>query len=182
MASQQAIGSLFPSQAVQESSKSQDALRQAQLTQEPGENPLDFSIRQLQAQRDAVAPYSPESAAALNTQLVKLANMKFEQQHLTAQDQREQGLATAEENKANAELPSEQAAGNLAGKTGNMAYVGNTDADGKMHFQAFNINDPDELQQLQDAARKGGIVMSSDRAAQLMGSTDAADLRLKQAL
>lgn len=90
MASQQAISSLFPSPAVQTAAKVQSALRDAQLTQKPGEGELDFSIRQLQAQRDAVAQYSPESAAALNTQLTKLAEMKFEQNKLTAQDQRAQ--------------------------------------------------------------------------------------------
>jgi hypothetical protein len=40
------------------------------------ESNLDFTIRQLRAQRDAVAVFDPETAAGMTTQLMKLAELK----------------------------------------------------------------------------------------------------------
>jgi hypothetical protein len=183
MGMQQALSTLFPSPQVQQAVKVQNALKQAQVTQEPGESPLDFSIRQLQAQRDAVAPYSPESAAALNTQLVKLANMQFEQQHLVAQDQREQGLASAEEANLNAGLPQKQAEGQFATATGHYAYVGAKTPDGSLSFQPFDLTKPDQVQAMMQASQKlGSPPLSADRAAALMQTTDMANLRIRSAL
>lgn len=72
---------------MQQASEIQRAMGGAQLTQGDGESDLDFSIRQVRAQRDAVARISPEAAYSLNTKLLKLGEMKFQQTRLTARDQ-----------------------------------------------------------------------------------------------
>lgn len=180
---QQGLSNLFPSPAVQQSMKVQQALKDAQVTQQQGESQLDFSIRQLQAQRDAVAPYSPESAAALNTKITALANMKFEQSHIAAQDQREQGLADTEEANVNAGLPAKQAEGQFAAATGHYAYIGTKGQDGSYGFQPFDLTKPDQVQAMLAASqRTGSPPLSADRAEQLMQTTDMANFRARMAM
>lgn len=183
MAFQQGLSNLFPSPAVQQANKVQQALKNAQVTQGDGESALDFSIRQIQAQRDAVAPYSPESAAALNTKLVQLANMKFEQSHLLAQDQRADQQASDIHAMRTAQLPTEQAAGEVAAATGHYAYVGTKGADGSYSFQPFDLSKPDDVQAMMQASQKAGSPpLSADRAAALMQTTDMANLRARMAM
>jgi hypothetical protein len=67
---QQGMSSLFPSPEVQQARTAQEALQQAAVTQNDGESDLDVSIRQMRVQRDALAPFSPQAAAAVNTKLV----------------------------------------------------------------------------------------------------------------
>lgn len=179
----QGVSSLFPSQQVQQAGQVQQALRSAQLTQDPNESALDFSMRQLQANRDAVAKYSPESAAALNTQLVKLAEVKFQQSRLTAEDQRSDTQETDRHNAAAAALPGQQAEGQLAAATKNLAYVGTPDSSPLgISFKAFDTSNPDDLTAITAAAKKGGLVMSADKAATIMSSANTADIRMAQAL
>src|SRR5579859_4292037 len=83
-----AVNTLFPTPAVQRARSVQAAMQAATLQPNDGESDLDFSIRQLRAQRDAVAPIDPESAAGLNTRLLTLGQAKLEQAHLSAQDER----------------------------------------------------------------------------------------------
>ena len=83
-----AVNTLFPSPQMIQSRAADQALKATQLTQNPGEPDLDFSIRKLAAQRDALNPIDPLAAAGLNTQLLKLGQAKLEQAHLTADTQR----------------------------------------------------------------------------------------------
>lgn len=183
MAAQQAISSLFPSPAVQQAAKVQQALKQAQVTQQPGESQLDFNIRQLQAQRDAVAQYSPESAAALNTQLTKLAAMKFEQSQLVAADQRANEAETDKHNAAVAELPEQQAAGAFARATGTTGYLVRTDPNGKPQFTPFDSTNPDALAAVQKQAQQtGGIILPADKAADIMKSYQTGMMGVQRAI
>jgi hypothetical protein len=172
-----ALSSLFPSPQVQQARQTQAALRGAQVSQNPGESDVDYSIRQLQAQRDAVAPFDPQAAAQMNTQLLKLGQMKIEQSHLIAQDQREQAEFQEGE-------PGRQAAASQAKATGTLAYVVNQDPNSDFGFsaKAYDTSNPDDVEQLRAAARKGGQIMSASQAAQLFGKTDVASMRVQQAL
>lgn len=180
----QGVSNLFPSQQVQQATKVQNALKSAQLTQAPDEAPLDFSMRQLQANRNAIAPYSPESAAALNTQMMKLAQVKFEQQKLTAQDQRESVAASDKHAEEQAALPAKQAAGNFAAATQNIGYVPTKDNSPLgLSFKAFDVTDPAQLAAAKAAADKSGMpIVSPDHAATILNSADTAATRYAQAL
>lgn len=183
MSFQQGLSNLFPSPQVQQAAKVQNALKQAQVTQQPGESPLDFSIRQIQAQRDAVMPYSPESAAALNTKLVQLANMKFEQQHLLAQDQRQEKLTNLQEQEIETRLPGEQASAQFQKATGTMGYLAVPNAENGVKFTAFDASNQDALNAAKTQAEKlGGVILPADKAAQLMSSTNSQLMGLKRQL
>lgn len=177
----QGVSNLFPSQQVQQAQRVQTALRSAQLTQDPGESPLAFSMRQLQAQRDAIAPFSPESAAQMNTQLVKLAQMQFEQNRLTAADQRSNEEESDRHNAAVAALPGEQAKGRLAEAVDSTAFVVTPDKTNPLGFsaKAFPVTTPEGTQALTDwAKRTGGAVVSGDKYASMMTSGDVAQMRI----
>ena len=157
MGFQQGLSNLFPSPQVQQASQVQNALRQAQLSQNPGESQLDFSIRQLQAQRDAVAQYSPESAAALNTKLVQLANMKFEQQHLVAADQRASSAEDREQTLFNEQQPGIKAE-NAAGLSTTWRLV-QPGVNGKA-VGSFDLSSNDGIQQYVAARQKDPSLVS----------------------
>lgn len=166
----QGVSNLFPSQAMQQARASQQALQGAQTTQNPGESDLDYSIRQLAAQRDAVASSDPRSAAQMNTQLLKMGQMKLEQTKLQAQDSRAQ-----EDHDANAGERAQKQA------TGALAYVVTQDPKAELGYtaQAFDTSSPDGVAGLKDAAQKPGAqVMSADKAAALFNSSNSADMRL----
>lgn len=169
----QAISNLFPSPAVQKARQVQSALQSVNVAQNPDESDLDFSIRQLQAQRDAVAHVDPQSAAQLNTQLLKLGNMKVEQQHLLSQDQREQANFDAEAGKRAFDK-----------STGSLAYAVTQDPKSEFGYsaKAFDVSNPDDVEQLKSAAKSGAQIMSASQAAQLFGKTDVASMRLQQSL
>ncbi len=166
----QGVNTMFPSPDMIRSQAADQALRASQLTQNPGENDLDFSIRQTAAQRDAMAPIDPHSASALNEKLLRLGQMQIEQRHLVAQDQREQQTFDA-------------GAGERAEKTaaGKFAYVITPDKSAELGYtaQAYDTTDPQQTQDLQAAARKpGSQIMSSDKAAALFSSSNTADMKV----
>lgn len=173
----QALASLFPSPQAQQARQTQAALQTASLTQGDGESDLDFSIRQTQAQRDAVAHVNPQAAAQLNTQLLKLGEMKFQQSRLMAQDQREQ----TEFNEAE---PTRQAQAAQAKATGTLAYAVTQDPKSEFGYtaKAFDVSNPDDVDQLKQAAKSGAQIMSSAQAAQLFGRTDVASMRVQQSI
>lgn len=177
MAASQGIANLFPSPQVEQAQATQQALKGAQLTPQDGESDLDFSIRQTRAQRDALASVNPEASAQLNTKLLQLGNMKFEQSRLIANDQREQ--TTFDE-----EQPGKIAAENQAKATGNLAYAVTQDPKSEFGFsaKAFDVSNPDDVEQLKQASKTGAQIMSSSQAAQLFAKTDIASMRVQQAL
>lgn len=163
------VQTMFPSPDMIQSRAADAALRASKLTPNAGESDLDFSIRQIAAQRDALASVSPQSSAALNTQLLKLGQMKIEQQHLVAQDQREQQTFDASAGKRT----EEQA-------TGALAYAITPDKTSPIGYraQAFDTSNPDQLKALQQAARQQGVqIMSADKAASLFSSSNTAEMR-----
>lgn len=174
----QGMSNLFPSQAVQQQRSTQQAFAGAQTApQADGESDLDYSIRQTKAQRDAVASVNPQAAAQLNTQVLKLGQMKFEQQRLTAADQRQE--TEFEEGE-----PGRQAAENQAKATGNLAYAVTQDPKSEFGFsaKAYDVSNPDDVDCLKQAAKSGAQIMSSSQAAQLFGKTDVASMRVQQSL
>jgi len=167
---QQATNTLFPNAEMVKAQKTQAALQGATVQQDPGEDNLDYSIRQLQAQRDAVAPIDPQSAAQMTTQLTKLAVMKQEQGRLQAQDARAQGNYDAESGKREVEK-----------STGSLAYVVTQDPKAELGYtsQAFDLSSPDGVSAFKAAAGKPGAQpMSADRAAQLFNSSNTADMKI----
>lgn len=178
---QQGMSNLFPSPQVQQATQVQTALKGAQLTQDPGESQLDFNIRQLQSNRDAVAQYSPESAAAMNTQLTKLAQVKFEQSRLTADDQRADERESDVHAAAQAALPGQQAHGALEAATNSTAWVVTPDKTADLGFtaKAFPVTTADATAALTSYAQKtGGAIVSGDKYASMMSSGDVAQMRI----
>lgn len=177
LAAGQGISNLFPSQQMQQAKATQAALQSAQVTQNPGESDVDYSIRQLQAQRNAVAPLDPQAAAQMNTQLLKFGQMKLEQSKLVAADQRAQ--TEFEEGE-----PGRKAAEAQAKATGTLAYAVTQDPKSEFGFtaKAFDVSNPDEVSQLQAASKSGAQIMSSSQAAQLFAKTDVQSMRTQQAL
>jgi hypothetical protein len=166
------ISNLFPSQAVQTARQVQTAMAQAQAGIDPqgnGESDLDFSIRQLRAQRDAVASVSPESAAAMNTQLLKLGEMRFQQSRLAAQDQRSAEQESDLHAERQADLPVRQLQGQNAAAqagTGIPAYLGPQSGLSNFDlskFRMYDLSDPDQREQYLAARQQPGMVpLSAD--------------------
>jgi hypothetical protein len=177
MAAATGLASLFPSPQVQQARQTQQALQGATLQQNDGENDLDFGIRQLQAQRNAVAHTDPQAAAQMNTQLLKLGQMKLEQSKLVAADQRAQKEFDEAE-------PARQASENQAKATGNLAYAITQDPKSEFGYtaKAFDVSNQDDVDSLRQAAKTGSQIMSASQAAQLFGKTDVASMRVQQAL
>lgn len=172
----QATTNLFPSQQVQQSTSLQNALKQAQVTQNDGESDLDFSLRQLKAQRDAVASQDPQAANAINTQMLKLGQVKFEQSRLIAQDQRTQTEFNDTEPdkaaRASADLAQEKA-------TGKLAYAITPDkSELGYSAKAYDLTDPTQSQAYQDAVKAGAYGMPADKAAALFQSSNTADMKV----
>ena len=172
----QAVSSLFPSQQVQQARAVQTALQQATAAtpQNDGENDLDFSIRQLRAQRDAVARFDPQTAASMNTQLLKLGQMKFEQARLTAQDQRAGESESDLHAERSAQLPVRQLQGDEAQAqraTGILAYVGTGLTGSNPTFHPFDISDPDQRDAYMHArTQPGAVPLSQDTVEKIVAS------------
>lgn len=173
----QAMQSLFPTPEMQKARAVQGALQGVQVKQGDGENDLDYSLRLAHAQRDAVASIDPSTAAQLNTQVLKLGQMKLEQDKLRAQETRSQAEFQEGE-------PGRQAAANQAKATGNLAYAVTQDDKSEFGFQAkaYDVSNPDDVAALQQASKSGAQVMSATQASQLFAKTDVASMRVQQAL
>ena len=182
----QATASLFPSPQVQQARQVQTAMSQASAGIDPqgqGESDLDFSIRQVRAQRDAVAPFSPESAAAMNTQLLKLGEMKFQQSRLSTSDSRSAEQESDLHAERQAELPIHQLAGQEAqaqSKAGIPAYIMTNYDSGNPTFTPYDLSDPDSRQKyLADraaitAGQAKGVPISQDTMEKLIASRQEA--------
>jgi hypothetical protein len=86
---------LFGNPQLQQANAIQNGLKSGASgagTQQDGESDVDYTLRKLKAQRDAVADISPQLAAQLNTQILTLGQKKFENSRLQASDTRQQTL------------------------------------------------------------------------------------------
>ena len=161
MAIAQGVNTLFPSPEMIRARNVQAAMQAATLQPNEGESDLDFSIRQLRAQRDAVATFDPESAAGLNTRLLTLGQAKLEQAHLTAQDARaaeQEGDLHAERQ---ADLPVRQLQGDQAQaqrQVGIPAYIGSNLSGTNPTFTPFDLSDPDSRAAYLAAKGKPGAI------------------------
>src|SRR5579859_5928744 len=156
-----AVNTLFPTPAVQRARSVQAAMQAATLQPNDGESDLDFSIRQLRAQRDAVAPIDPESAAGLNTRLLKLGQAKLEQAHLTAQDTRADEQESDLHAERVADLPVRQLQGEQAQaqrEVGIPAYIGTNLSGTNPTFTPFDLSDPDSRAAYLAAKGKPGAI------------------------
>jgi len=158
----QGLGNLFPSPAVQQARKQQAALAGAQVSQNPGESDLDYSIRQLQAQRDAVAPLNPQAASQMNTQMLKLGQMKLEQSRLIAQDQRETNQDQREsESESDRHNAAQQKLSDTKAVGINYHLIGPNSKD----LGSFDLSDPDQkVAYLKAKAANPGSSSLSDEA------------------
>ena len=171
-AAQQALGSLFPSPQMQLANQAQGALKSATLTPNPGENPLDFQIRQTAAYMHAVAPYSPQSALSLGDKLAQLSNMKEEQQHLVASDQRQQSIATSQEalNSVRTGVLGDQLSQENAVLAAGIPGIVATDLGGQNPlFHSFDLSTDNGRQQYRTALTQGGVPLSQAQMAQVAG-------------
>ncbi len=173
----QAMGNLFPSQAVQQARRTQSALQSAAIEQNPGESDVDYSIRQLHAQRDAIASFNPQAAAQINTQILKLGEMKFEQQRLQASDARtQQEFNDTEPAKAAAA----QASLAQTKATGTLAYTATQDPDAELGYRlkAFDLAKPEDSAAFQASVKAGATPFSAEKAAALFANSNTADMRM----
>jgi hypothetical protein len=166
---------LFGNPQLQQANAIQNGLKSGASgagTQQDGESDVDYTLRKLKAQRDAVADISPQLAAQLNTQILTLGQKKFENSRLQASDTRQQTLFEEGQPAAKAE-----AANALAQ---NRTYVLTPDKTSPQGYavKAFDMTNPDDAASFKDAAAAPNAqVMSQAQAAQLFKGTDVQSLK-----
>src|SRR5579871_402992 len=171
---------LFPSPQVQQARQVQAAMQSAALTQNDGENDLDFSIRQTRAQRDAVASFNPEYASQLNGQLLSLAERRFQQDRLLGQDQRSAEQESDLHAQRQAELPVRQQAGDEAQaqrQLGIPAFITTSQSltSANPQFQQFDISDPDQrAKYLAARSAPGAIPLSQETVEKIVAARSEA--------
>jgi hypothetical protein len=183
-----ALDTIFGNPQLNLARKVADKLKSAQSAagaeQNPGETDLDYSIRKLAAQRDAVASIDPAAAAQMNTQLLKYGEMKFQRDILTQQNSRANAAEGRAAEEFSIEKPVKQAQANVAKINGGTTYVINTKSPlGTLDAKAFDLQDPTQTTEFtKAAAAPNTIVVSPTQAAELYKSANADATRLREAM
>lgn len=167
--------SLFGNPQLQQANQVQNGLKQAQDAlppQQDGESDVDYTLRKLKAQRDAVADVSPQLAAQLNTQILTLGQKKFENQRLQASDQRTQTLF-------NEQQPVVQAdADNSLAQARTYVLTPNAKSPQGYDVKAFDMTDPTQASAFKDASQQPNAqIMSGQQASQLFKGADVQSLK-----
>lgn len=169
------INTMFPNLQMRQAQAADQAMRGLNIApQGDGESDIDFQLRTLRGQQGAIASVDPRAAMGLNDRIAKLAEMKFQNARLTAEDQRQQ--ATFDANAP------ERAA---AGAVGGYAYLGKVDKDGQLLsssvFDATNSAEAADAQRQMKADPSLRIFSQKD-IANLTKSEDSASRKLAQSL
>lgn len=160
------------------------SLQQAGGTeQNPGESDLDYQLRRLAATRDAVADVSPQTAAQINGQILKLGEMKFQRELLTAQNTRAEAANTREQTQFDIQKPALEAEAKQKALTGNLTYVMKTSPLGNVDVKAFNLSDPTATADFAKAMQEpNAFSPSAAQIAEIYKSTSSDAARFREAL
>lgn len=167
--------SLFGNPQLQQANTIQNGLKSAQDALPPqaqDETDVDYTLRKLKAQRDAVADVSPQLAAQLNTQILTLGQKKLENSRLQAADARQQATFDAGASTRAAELAN--------GAVQNRTYVLTPNAKSPQGYdvKAFDMTDPTQSSAFKDASSQPNAqVMNQQQAAQLFKGADVQSLK-----
>lgn len=167
--------SLFGNPQLQQANTIQNGLKSAQDALPPqaqDETDVDYTLRKLKAQRDAVADVSPQLAAQLNTQILTLGQKKIENSRLQAADARQQATFDAGASTRAAELAN--------GAVQNRTYVLTPNAKSPQGYdvKAFDMTDPMQSSAFKDASSQPNAqVMNQQQAAQLFKGADVQSLK-----
>lgn len=140
--------------------------------QQDGETDVDYTLRKLKAQRDAIADVSPQLAAQLNTQILTLGQKKFENSRLQASDTRQQTLFDEQQPGVKAE------AANTAAMNRTYVLTPNPKSPQGYDVKAFNMLDPTQSADFDAASKQPNAqVMNQQQAAQLFKGADVQSLK-----
>lgn len=176
-----ALDTIFGNPQLNLARKVQGRLASAQTAagaeQNPGESDLDYNIRKLQSMRDSISDVDPASASQINTQILKLGEVKFQQGLLTAQDKRAQ--ETFDLNK-----PVLKSKANEAERLGGKTYVIDTsDPTGNFKADAFDLNDATQTADFNKAANTPKkLVVTPAQAVELWKDNSDNAFRLREAM
>lgn len=176
-----ALDTLFGSPQMNLAKKLQSRITAAQTAagaeQNPGESDLDYSIRKLRSVRDSVVDVDPSAAAQMNTQLLKLGEMKFQQNLLSSREKREQ-------DQFDLVKAGEAAKSSVAKINGGDTYVVDTKAPlGEFQAKAFDLQDPAQTGAFtKEAGKPNTIVVTPAQAADLYKNASDNAARMREAL
>lgn len=173
---ERALDVLFGPPGMRDAQRRQDAIKRAQAAvqpKQPGEDQLDFEMRDLAAKRDAIADLAPDVASQINLRLLELGEAKLQRQRLLAQDRRATEKHNVEMAAADREARLEKL---LAGNT----YVLDTSNNSAV---AFDLLDPSQTAAFeQEKSKPGRRVITAAQAFQLFLQDDAQAAALRLAL
>lgn len=173
---ERALDVLFGPPGMRDAKRRQDAIKRAQAAvqpKQPGEDQLDYEMRDLAAKRDAIADISPDVASQINQRLLELGEAKLQRQRLIAQDQRASEKHTMEMEAGKREATMDKLIG---GNT----YVVDTSNNAAV---AFDLLDPAQTAAFEQEKNKPGRrVITSAQAFALMMQDDAQAAAMRLAL
>jgi hypothetical protein len=166
---------LFGNPQLQQANAVQNGLKQGAAgtgVQQDGETDVDYTLRKLKAQRDAIADVSPQLAAQLNTQILTLGQKKFENSRLQAQDTRTQTLFDEGESARKVD------AANAVAQNRTYVLTPNPKSPQGYDVKAFNMLDPTQSADFDAASKQPNAqVMNQAQAAQLFKGADVQSLK-----